>query len=87
MTVESSAVVLDDIIYLIGGALETGEESGNVFALEPNSNYWEWVGALALPRSGHIAAPVPGTGQIVIQGNHGVKILNPLELRWPRTPL
>ena len=53
---------------MIGGALETGEESGNVFALAPNSNYWEWVGALALPRSGHIAAPVPGAGQIVIQG-------------------
>ena len=71
--VDSSASVLDDVIYVIGGALENGEQSANVFSLQLGANHWEWAGSLALPRSGHAAVPVPGAGKIMIQGGRGLQ--------------
>lgn len=71
--IESTAAVLDDIIYLIGGLLDSSEESANVLTLSPGSMYWEWAGSMALPRSGHAATPVPGAGKIIIQGGRGLR--------------
>lgn len=71
---DTASVVLDDVIYVLGGVLgESQEESGNVFSLTIGTPYWEWAGSLSLPRSGMSATPVPGSTKVMIFGGRGIR--------------